>query len=109
VALAYLRRDGAAIPFWRLATTPLDELSERAERLAVGEVVACDSLPGAGSVPGRTIPSVGVALDGDHTAALRAATPPVLARVTEGRTICDLRAVESADDDHLAAVLRSRC
>jgi L-seryl-tRNA(Ser) seleniumtransferase len=107
VALAYLRRDGDAIPFWRLASRPLGELQRRAGALGVGDAVACESLPGAGSMPGITIPSAGIAVDGDHTAALRDADPPVIARVTHDRTVCDLRAVEPADDDHIAAVLAS--
>ncbi|HEX9970001.1 MAG TPA: L-seryl-tRNA(Sec) selenium transferase, partial [Acidimicrobiales bacterium] len=39
--LAYLRRDGDAIPFWRMACTPVDVLRGRAEAIGVGEVVAC--------------------------------------------------------------------
>ena len=34
-ALAYLRRDGMAIPFWRMAATPVDALVRRAEALAL--------------------------------------------------------------------------
>jgi L-seryl-tRNA(Ser) seleniumtransferase len=107
VALAYLLRDGDAIPFWRLATLPVEELEARAHRLGAGTVVACESLPGAGSLPGVAIPSAGVAVDGDLTGRLRAADPPVIARVADGRTVCDLRAVDPADDAHLAAVLRA--
>ncbi len=105
VALAYLRRDGQAIPFWRLASIPVDALVARAESLGVGGVVACESLPGAGSLPGITIASAGVAVDGDRTAALRRAEPPIVARVAEGRTICDLRTIEPRDDAHVAATL----
>jgi L-seryl-tRNA(Ser) seleniumtransferase len=105
VALAYLRRDGDAIPFWRLAAIPVASLEARAEALGAGEVVACESLPGAGSLPGVTIPSAGVAVAGDRTAALRRADPPIVARVAAGRTICDLRTVDAADDGHLAATL----
>jgi L-seryl-tRNA(Ser) seleniumtransferase len=107
VALAYLRRDGDAIPFWRIATLPAAGLADRAAKLGAGEVVACDSLPGAGSAPGATIPSAGVAVDGDHTEALRTVDPPVIARVADGRTVCDLRAVDPADDEHLADALAS--
>ena len=103
VALAYLRRDGAAIPFWRMATAPLTELQRRAEALGAGEVVPCASVPGGGSAPGVTIPSWGVALDGDRTGALRAHEPPVIARVVEGRTVLDLRTVDPADDPLVAA------
>jgi L-seryl-tRNA(Ser) seleniumtransferase len=106
VALAYLHRQGDAIELWRLASLRVDDLAARAGRLGVGDVVVCESLPGAGSLPGVAIPSVGIAIDGDHTAALRAAEPPVVARVAEDRTICDLRTVDPAYDGHLAAVLR---
>jgi L-seryl-tRNA(Ser) seleniumtransferase len=107
VALAYLRRDGDAIPFWRLATIPVAALEARAHRLGAGTVVACESLPGAGSLPGVAIPSAGIAVDGDHTTRLRAADPPVIARVADGRTVCDLRAVDPVDDAHLAALLHA--
>ena len=106
VALAYLDRTaGERVPFWRMASTPVDDLRARAESLGVGEVVACESVPGGGSAPGVTIPSAGVALDGDRTGGLRAADPPVGARVVEGRTVCDLRTVDPADDAHLAKAL----
>jgi L-seryl-tRNA(Ser) seleniumtransferase len=101
-ALAYLRREGDAIPFWRMATTPLDELRRRAGALGVGEVVDCVAVAGAGSLPGLDMPSVGIALDGDHTAALRSADPPVIARVHHGRTVLDLRTVDPADDPLVA-------
>ena len=106
-ALAYLRRDGAAIPFWRMATAPVDELRARAEALDAGEVVQCKSVVGGGSVPGGEIPSAGVALRGDHTAALRGFDPPVIARVHDGRTVVDLRTVDPADDPTLAKALRA--
>ncbi|MBW3651086.1 MAG: L-seryl-tRNA(Sec) selenium transferase [Actinobacteria bacterium] len=102
VALAYLRRDGMAIPFWRMAATPVDELRRRASVLGVGELVDCQSVPGGGSAPGTTIPSAGVAVAGDHADALRAADPPVVARVLEGRTVLDLRTVDPVDDPALA-------
>jgi L-seryl-tRNA(Ser) seleniumtransferase len=101
-ALAYLRRDGDAIPFWRMATTPVDDLRRRAAALAVGDVVDCVAVAGAGSLPGLDIPSAGIALDGDLTAALRSVDPPVIARVHRGRTVLDLRTVDPADDPHLA-------
>ena len=104
-ALAYLRRDGDAIAFWRMAGVPAATLRTRAAALGCGAVVDCESVPGAGSAPGVGIPSAGVALEGDHTAALRAADPPVIARVVDGRTVADLRTVEPADDPLLAKAL----
>lgn len=109
-ALAYLRRDGDAIPFWRMAAVPVDSLRARAEALGVGRVVDTVAVAGGGSVPGQELPSAGVALDGDQTAALRAgqagqAGLPIVARVHEGMTICDLRTVDPADDAVLAGAL----
>lgn len=106
VALAYLDRTaGTVLPFWRMATAEPDALARRARALGVGEPVPCESVAGGGALPGRTIPSWGVALDGDHTAALRRGDPPVIARVEGGRTICDLRTVDPADDPVLAEAL----
>lgn len=104
-ALAYLRRDGDAVPFWRMATAPVDELWRRASALGVGEPVRCVAVAGGGSVPGQEIPSAGVALPGDLTSALRSFDPPVIARVEGGRTIVDLRTVDPSDDHLVAAAL----
>jgi L-seryl-tRNA(Ser) seleniumtransferase len=116
VLLAYLRRDaGRTVPFWRMATLPVSELEARARALlaaagAQGErlglaVEPLESLPGAGSLPGTVVPSAGLVLSGDRSAELRRASPPVIARVREGRTYLDLRTVASSDDHHLAGTL----
>jgi L-seryl-tRNA(Ser) seleniumtransferase len=104
-ALAYLRRDGDAIPFWRMASVPVETLRARAAVVAIGsnaEVVACESVPGGGAAPGVTIPSAGLAVAGDHTAALRAWNPPVIGRVVDGRTVLDLRSVDPGEDSVVA-------
>ena len=106
-ALAYLRRDGDAIPFWRMAAVPVESLRARAEGLGVGKVVDTVAVAGGGSVPGQEVPSAGVAVDGDRAAALRAYDPPIVARVHEGLTICDLRTVDPSDDPVVAAALLS--
>ncbi len=106
-ALAYLRRDGDAIPFWRMATASLADLRRRAEALGAGEVVECRSVPGGGSIPGLEIPSIGVALRGDVTEHLRRAPVPVIARVSGHRTIIDLRTVSPADDGLVALAIEA--
>ncbi len=68
-------------------------------------VVEVDSVTGGGTLPGVEIPSAGVAVPGDHTTALRAHDPPVIARVVDGRTVCDLRRVDPADDARVANAL----
>ncbi|WP_436794580.1 L-seryl-tRNA(Sec) selenium transferase [Actinospongicola halichondriae] len=112
VATAYLSRTADQLPFWRMATTPVETLRQRAEALVdeVGEgaVTDCASVPGGGTLPSVEIPSIGVAFDGDHVAALRSHRTPVIARVVDGRTILDLRTVEPDDDPFVAAALTSR-
>ena len=71
---------------------------ESSRGMGVGEVVRTVAVAGGGSVPGQEIPSAGVAVDGDVTESLRRHVPPVIARVDGGRTICDLRTVDPADD-----------
>jgi L-seryl-tRNA(Ser) seleniumtransferase len=106
-ALAYLRRDGQAIAFWRMAAAPVDSLRARAAALGIGEVVDTVAVAGGGSVPGQEVPSAGVSIPGDHAEALRAWDPPIVARVHEGATVCDLRTVDPADDAVLAKALAS--
>ncbi len=109
VALAYLDRSAGELPFWRMATAPVDALERRARRIAADhpgvEVTTCESVPGGGTLPGVSIPSAGLAVRGDVTERLRAGTPPVIARVEEGRTVLDLRTVEPEDDHVVAAAL----
>ncbi|MEN9505945.1 MAG: L-seryl-tRNA(Sec) selenium transferase [Actinomycetota bacterium] len=109
-ALTYLdRRAATDIPFWRMVATPVDELRRRAEAIAAQvdgvRVVPLESLPGAGSAPGSTMPSYGIELVGDHVAALRAGDPPVIARAREGRTYLDLRSIEPGADEHVVSAL----
>ena len=88
-----------------MATVPVAEVRRRAEALSVGPVVDCMSVVGGGTLPGVGIPSAAISLDGDVTAQLRSSSPPVVARVEEGRTICDLRTVFPDQDPILAKAL----
>lgn len=112
VALAYLSRHVVeTIPFWRMASTPVEELERRAAAITAAVAVVLptplESLPGAGSAPGASIPSAGLVIDGDRLAALRAADPPIIARARDGRTFLDLRTVDPASDAHLTTALRT--
>ncbi len=111
-AIHYLSgRAADEIPFWQMASQPLDRLRTRAEHVAaaagVGRVATMDSLPGAGSLPGRTIASFGLVVAGDQSAALRLAPHPVIARVSGQETFLDLRSVDPADDPALIDALRA--
>src|SRR5205814_9424658 len=76
LALAYLRRDGDSIPFWRTATVSVAALRDRAQTYGAGRIVESMAVPGGGTLPGVEIPSIAIALAGDHSAALRAESPP---------------------------------
>ena len=106
-ALAYLARDVDSLPFWAMATASVESLRSRAEAIGIGDVIDCESVPGGGSVPGATIPSCAIAIDGDRTEELRAYAPPVFARVVDGRTVLDLRTVDPEDDAVIAKALAS--
>jgi L-seryl-tRNA(Ser) seleniumtransferase len=110
VALAYLDRTAHRLPFWDMATTPVERLRVRAEEVASGlddvAPVACASVAGGGALPGIEIPSWGVRMAGDHAAALRRAEPrPVVAVVRRDETVIDLRTVDPADDPLVRAAL----
>ncbi len=108
-ALAYLRRDLAALPFWRMATIDVGVLRRRAADIAANvggaRVVDSEAMPGAGSLPGVTIASAAIELDGDHSVRLRALALPIVARVRDGVTLLDLRTIDSADDAYVASSL----
>ncbi|MGE0796476.1 MAG: L-seryl-tRNA(Sec) selenium transferase [Acidimicrobiia bacterium] len=110
VALAYLRRDGAAIPLWRMATVEVGELRTRAAAIAetVGppvRVIDTEAAVGGGSAPGAVLPSAGLAVPGSVADRLRSQPVPVLARVVDGTTRLDLRSVDPALDAAVAAAL----
>jgi L-seryl-tRNA(Ser) seleniumtransferase len=102
VALAYLRRDGAAIPLWEMSGRSVDSLRRRAEAMGVGTPAPMTAVLGGGSKPGSELASYGVTVPGDHRDALRRNDPPVVARVTADTTWLDLRTVDPADDGVVA-------
>jgi L-seryl-tRNA(Ser) seleniumtransferase len=103
-----------AIPVWRMIAAPIAALRERAESVGGqvgGAVVDVESTVGGGSVPGETLPSMGVAISAgraDQIARrLRLGSPAVIARIDAGRVVLDLRTVDPARDDDLVAALRA--
>ena len=110
VMLSYLDRSATErIPFWTMASLPADVVRRRCDAVVaeagVGRVIACESLPGAGSTPGAHIDSFGIEIDGDATASLRDRRLPIVARVRDERTILDLRTVAPDDDLFVATAL----
>jgi L-seryl-tRNA(Ser) seleniumtransferase len=111
VAFSYLSGDARSIPLWRMATAPLDELRARAEAIAAGlpaaKIVDTDAVAGGGSLPGLTIPSVGVAVEvaAPDQAMAQLRDHDVVARVVEDAVVCDLRTVDPSDDEIVGAAL----
>ncbi|MGH9024459.1 MAG: L-seryl-tRNA(Sec) selenium transferase [Acidimicrobiia bacterium] len=117
---AYLDGDAAQIPFWRLATVPLEELVARAGAIAAEvpgtEVVRTEAAAGGGSLPGLTIPSAGVAVGGLAATAPEMVAAAVLrelrgrrvvGRTEGGLAVLDLRSVEERSDRVLVEALAS--
>ncbi|MXW96603.1 MAG: L-seryl-tRNA(Sec) selenium transferase [Acidimicrobiaceae bacterium] len=105
-ALAYLRQDGQAIDFWRMAAPTPAQLRERLGAYEGLQEVSTAATPGGGTLPGVEIESVGVAVPGDHVSRLRSRPRPIIARVADGATVVDLRTVHPDDDAEVAAALR---
>jgi L-seryl-tRNA(Ser) seleniumtransferase len=102
------------IPLFRMLAAPLETLRERG-RLLRGqfpaiEVVDTEAFAGGGTLPLALIASAGVAFvpAGGATAALarlRAAAPPLVARIDAARVVIDLRTIEPVDDVLVAGAL----
>lgn len=109
---------GAEIPFWAMAATSPDELQARLEELlagsgATGEIRSGESVPGAGSVPGATVPSPVLVVQQPSADLLwdrlLMSDLPVIARRETGELILDLRTVPPHLDAVLTEALQTAC
>ncbi|HEY8123231.1 MAG TPA: L-seryl-tRNA(Sec) selenium transferase [Myxococcota bacterium] len=123
LATALLDARYAEIPTLRMLLATEGELEMRASALAkqlapLAMPGAClsltrtDSPVGGGSLPGFTLPSFAVAIDGAASAsqlaaALRSASPAVLARTQGERVLLDVRTLLAGDEAHIASALRA--
>jgi L-seryl-tRNA(Ser) seleniumtransferase len=81
-----------------------------AERGVESSLLDAGSAVGGGSLPGHVLPTTLLALEGRASrlaAALRAADPPVIARVEQGRCCIDLRTVLLGEDDALQEAIEA--
>ena len=110
---AYASGTAGTIPFWQMAVSPTEELRRRTGHVlqisgATGSIVDGESLPGAGSVPGLSIPTPVLRIDGGDERTWRALAdhePPVIAARRDGSTIVNLRSVPPEEDPIVAAAL----
>ena len=122
--LAYVKRDHDAVPVLRMMRLSKDEISRRAEKIVADvpcapgshltlELLDGESVIGGGAAPSAVLPTRLIALIHSHlnaddlNASLRARTPPIIARVEEGRVLLDLRTVFVEQDANLTAALAS--
>lgn len=118
--MEYIRQDYQAIPFVRMLQASAEQIRARAEQVQEQlrsaphlrvEIVSGESLVGGGSAPTSTLPTFLVAVTAQALSAdelaerLRQATPPVVARVEEGRVLLDLRTVFEDEERELVEAL----
>jgi L-seryl-tRNA(Ser) seleniumtransferase len=109
-------RAAVEIPVWRMIATPVNELRARATGIADvlgprATTVELRSTVGGGSLPGETLPSMGIGLHGGSAAklltALRLGKPAVIGRIEDRRVVLDLRTVDPSSDPALTRAVGS--
>ncbi|MBV9718842.1 MAG: L-seryl-tRNA(Sec) selenium transferase [Candidatus Eremiobacteraeota bacterium] len=101
------------VPIYRMLSASLDELRERAKNYADAVPGAVphesDAYVGGGALAQERVPSVAIAIHDDHpdllARRLRAGTPPIVARIADGRLMLDLRTMAPEEDEIVIAAL----
>jgi L-seryl-tRNA(Ser) seleniumtransferase len=73
-------------------------------------VVELEGAVGGGALAEATVPSAGIAIEGDAeklAARLRRGEPPVVGRIRDGRLLLDARTVLPGEDDALLAAVEA--
>ncbi len=101
------------VPFWAMASLEAGDVETRARLVLEGttgaSIIDGQSLPGAGSVPGATIPTKLIQLPGSADVVyshLASGEPPIISSRRSTSAVIDLRSVLPADDVHVAAAVR---
>jgi len=118
--LHYLKGEAAQkIPIWQMISTPLEEIERRALNWAqqltgLAVVIEGESVVGGGSLPGGTLPTRLVAIEGKGkikipvlASKLRKQQPPVIGRIEGDTLLLDPRTVFPEEDEALLQALRN--
>ena len=116
--LHYIRDEAERkVPIWRMVSAPPGDIASRAEAWASdvgGRVRAGQSTIGGGSLPGETLATTVLALDGKAPGGaealagrLRRASPPVIGRIEDDEVLLDPRTVLPEQDDDLVRGVRA--
>jgi L-seryl-tRNA(Ser) seleniumtransferase len=117
--LAYVKGDHDAIPALRMMHLSKEEIGRRAEAVAEKiipsrlslEVTDGESVIGGGAAPSTVLPTrlLAIACEGlsadELSSSLRAADPPIITRVEDGRVLLDLRTVFPEQDEAIVKAL----
>jgi len=122
--LAYVKKDYEAVPALSMMQASQAQISDRANAVLAScpdkslrgrqtqlALLDGESLIGGGSAPSAALPTTLIAITSSSLSAselatrLRAANPPVIARVEDERVLLDLRTVLPGQDEVLARVL----
>jgi L-seryl-tRNA(Ser) seleniumtransferase len=117
--LAYVKGEHDAIPALRMMHLSKEEIGRRAEAVAEKinpsrlslEVIDGESVIGGGAAPSAVLPTrlLAIACEGlsadELSSSLRAANPPIIARVEDGRVLLDLRTVFPEQDEAIVKAL----
>jgi L-seryl-tRNA(Ser) seleniumtransferase len=98
------------VPVLRMALESADAVRARAERLAEladGEVEETVGRVGGGALPLAELPSFACAVEEELAAPLRAAEPPVVGVVRDGRLLLDCRTLSDAEAEEVAAAVQT--
>ncbi len=115
----------SAIPLYRMLRRPVEDLGEQARdlaghlRAAIGspwrfEAVATEAALGGGSLPGRSVPSWGVAISPEGRSVdalakwLRQADPAIVPRIYRESLVVDMRSLLEEDQALLPRLLTER-
>ena len=97
------------VPVLRMLEEPVEAVRARAERLAEkvdGTVEETVGRVGGGALPLAELPSFACAVEEELAAALRAAEPPVIGIVRDGRLLLDCRTLADEELDEVAEAVR---
>ncbi|MBN1373538.1 MAG: L-seryl-tRNA(Sec) selenium transferase [Anaerolineaceae bacterium] len=112
----YLKNEAEReIPIWRMIGTTPEQIEARAQRwravLDLGEVIEAHSAVGGGSLPEETLRTFVLALNvpqpNKFLARLRAANPPVIARVENELVVFDPRTVLPEEEGALLVAVKN--
>jgi L-seryl-tRNA(Ser) seleniumtransferase len=104
------KRAAREIPVLRMLQEPAEAVRARAERLAAlvgGEVEETVGRVGGGALPLAELPSFACAVEESLAEPLRAADPPVIGVVRDGRLLLDCRTLADAEVAEAAAAVQA--